>query len=478
MKNVRTRFAPSPTGFVHVGSIRTALFAWLVARQNNGQFILRIEDTDQQRQVGGATEHIIDSLRLLGLNYDEGPDVGGQFGPYIQSQRLSVYQDYARQLIDSGQAYADPYSPNQIQAWRDQATAAKKPFLYRHYRPEKPPVWDGRQPLRFRSNPKSYSWQDQVMGQLSASAEAVDDFILIKSDGFPTYNFAHIVDDATMKISHVIRGQEFVASLPNYLNLMEALHLKRPIFATMPHILNDSGHKKLSKRDGARDVLDYLAEGILVEALINFIASLGWNDGTEQEIFSRQELIEKFSLSRVQKSGARFDERRLSWFNGQWLRRLEIDQLMKRAAGFWGQHGALSSDKERRSALSLVQNRLRTLTDLPSLSEFLFAEPTVDWSIIEQNRSLAKLGRSRLLELLKITAQALSKLPLPDWTDQQIQSTLNDLLKQAGTKPAELFSLVRLALTFAPFSPGLAETMTVLGRQKTLARIERTINQA
>jgi hypothetical protein len=223
---IRTRFAPSPTGFLHVGGIRTALFAYLVARQAGGAFVLRLEDTDQKREVPGSREHLIASLKSLGLNYDEGPDVGGAYGPYVQSERLYIYKRWAEKLIDAGRAYADPYTPEEIQAFRDQAQAEKRAFLYRNHRPESPPKWDGMQPLRFKSEPKAYKWHDEVMGDLSTGPEVIDDIILIKSDGYPTYNFAHIVDDAEMQISHVIRGQEFISSMPNYLNLYEALGIE------------------------------------------------------------------------------------------------------------------------------------------------------------------------------------------------------------------------------------------------------------
>ena len=251
MNQVRTRFAPSPTGFIHVGNIRTALFAWLVARQSGGQFVLRIEDTDRARHVESAEQHIIDSLKSLGLDYDEGPDIGGQYAPYRQSERLDSYKKWAQVLIDKGRAYADPYSPEEIQAFRDQAQAQKLPFLYRNHRPENPPVWDGTRPLRFKSNPKAYVRIDAVMGELKTGPEVIDDIILIKSDGYPTYNFAHIIDDEEMRISHIIRGQEFLASIPNYLNIYEALELTPPIMATLPHILAPEGNKKLGKRDGA-----------------------------------------------------------------------------------------------------------------------------------------------------------------------------------------------------------------------------------
>src|SRR5262249_28038804 len=202
MKPVRTRFAPSPTGYMHVGGVRTALFAWLVARQNGGQFILRIEDTDKNREIKGSIDHIIKSLKWLGLDWDEGIDIGGRCAPYLQSERLDSYKLWAQKLIDLGRAYADPYSPDEVQAFRNQAQAEKKPFLFRNHRPEHPPTWDGTQPLRFKSEPKAYQWHDEVMGDLSAGPEVVDDFILIKSDGYPTYNFAHIFVDAEMQITH------------------------------------------------------------------------------------------------------------------------------------------------------------------------------------------------------------------------------------------------------------------------------------
>jgi len=335
MNKVRTRFAPSPTGYLHVGGIRTALFGWLVARQANGQFILRLEDTDKNREVEGSAAHLIESLKTLGIAYDEGPDKQGPYGPYRQSERLDLYKEWAQKLVDKGRAYADPYSAAEVQKFREQAQKEKKPFLYRNHRPDHPPAWDGSQPLRFKSDPKAYAWHDEVMGDLKTGPEVVDDFILIKSDGYPTYNFCHIVDDHLMEISHIIRGQEFLASMPNYLNLYEALEIDHPVFATMPHILNEAGNKKLGKRDGAKDVLDYIREGYLPEALRSFIATLGWNDGTEQEVFTTDELIEKFSLDRVGRSGAHFDERRLNWVNGAVIRSMSLNDLYKQVEKFW-----------------------------------------------------------------------------------------------------------------------------------------------
>lgn len=472
MTSVRTRFAPSPTGFLHVGGIRTALFAFLVAKQAKGTFVLRFEDTDKKREVPGSAEHLISSLKAIGIEYDEGPDVGGPFGPYIQSQRLDHYQAWVERLIEQGRAYADPYTSKEMQSFRDEAAAQKRAFRYRDYRPEHPPVWDGTQPLRFRSDPKSYTYHDEVMGDITTSPEVVDDFILIKSDGYPTYNFAHIVDDAEMHISHVIRGQEFISSMPNYLALYEALGLERPIFAHLPHIMNEQGNKKLGKRDGAKDVLDYIRDGYLPEAMISFIATMGWNDGTEQEIFTKQELINSFSLNRVQKSGARFDEKRLLWMNGQFIRELNLDELAGRIEYFWPESAKKHSENYKKEVLKLAQDRLKTFKDLPALTSYFFEEPIPDLSLITENKQLRKLTPAEIVDILRTSRDALMQ---SDWTAEAIQETLNQLLEQTGQKPGTLFSLVRIATTWAPFSPQLNDTLRLLGQETTLARLQRAI---
>ena len=474
MTAIRTRFAPSPTGFLHVGGIRTALFAHLVARQTGGQFVLRLEDTDQKREVEGSAQHIIDSLTALGLHYDEGIGKEGNFGPYRQSDRLEIYQTWAQKLIDSGRAYADPYTSNEVQAFREEAQKNKIAFLYRNHRPENPPEWDGTTPLRLKSDPKSYEWHDEVMGDLHSGPEVVDDIILMKSDGFPTYNFAHIVDDAEMQITHVIRGQEFLASMPNYLNIYEALELQHPKFATMPHIMNEQGNKKLSKRDGVKDVLDYIRDGYLPETLVSFIATLGWNDGTEQEVFTKAELIQKFSLSRVQKSGARFDEKRLLWMNGQFIRELPLDDLYDQVSHFWPASAKTADEAYMKKVLSLAQDRLKTLADLPVLTNYFFEVPLQDLSLIDDNKQLKKLSKDDIRSFLSAAHTALSACD--DWTADQIQNTLNQLLKITGQKPGILFSLIRIATTWAPFSPQLNDTLELLGKEATLARIATAIH--
>lgn len=473
MKPARTRFAPSPTGYLHVGGIRTAVFAWLVARQSNGQFILRLEDTDKKREVAGSDQHVMDCLRALDLTYDEGPDIGGPYAPYCQSERLEIYQTWAQKLLAAGRAYADPYSTGEVQAFREEAQVQKRPFLYRNHRPAELPKWDGTQPLRFKSDPKPYQWQDAVMGKLSTGPEVIDDFILIKSDGYPTYNFAHIIDDHEMRITHLIRGQEFIASVPNYLNLYEALELPPPIMATVPHILGPDGQKKLSKRDGnAKDVLDYIRDGFLPEALINFIVSLGWNDGTEQEIFTTRELIAKFDLSRVQHSGAHFDERRLLWMNGHYIRELSLDTLYERVISYWPAEAATYDENYKKQVLGLTQERLKYFAELPELTRFFFADLPVDGTLISDHKQLKKFSNDELKSLL---TQAQKSLLESDFTTADLSARLNQLLEVTGQKPAVLFSLIRIASTQSPASPGLADSLAVLGKERSLQRLQKQL---
>ncbi len=473
---VRTRFAPSPTGFIHMGNLRTALFAYLVARHADGEFIVRLEDTDKNREVAGSAEHILQCLAILGVDYDEGVEKGGPYAPYKQSDRLEIYKRWANKLIDNGRAYADPYSPEEIQVFRNQAKVNKKAFLYREHRPENPPTWNGDTPLRFKSDPKAYDWHDLVMGDLSTGPEVIDDFVLMKSDGYPTYNFAHIVDDAEMNITHVIRGQEFISSQPNYLNLYEALEIERPIFATMPHILAETGGKKLGKRDGAKDVLDYVRDGYLPETLLSFIATLGWNDGTEQEIFTKSELIEKFSLDRVQRSGARFDDKRLLWMNGQIIRTLSLDELTDRVQDFWPDSAKTSTEEHRRTILGMVQDRLKTLTDLPLITDYFFTEPTPDWLMVEDNKQLKNIHRADLTTLLAEASSALESAA--DFTSTGLSDTLNQLLETTGQKPGVLFSIIRLAVSWSPFSPALPDTLATLGKETVLGRLQKAIETA
>ncbi len=467
-EKVKTRFAPSPTGFLHVGGVRTALFAWLVARQAKGEFILRIEDTDRMRHIENSEAHIIDSLAWLGINSDE--------QPARQSERLKLYKQWAKKLLDTGRAYADPYSKEELEALRDQSAKAKQPFLFRNHRPDNPPTWDGSQPLRFRSEPKDYKWHDEVMGDLSTGPEVVDDFIIMKSDGYPTYNFAHIIDDHDMNISHVIRSQEFLPSVPKFLNLYEALGVEKPKLATLPYVMGPDGKKKLSKRDGAKDILDYKRQGYLPEALINFLATLGWNDGSEQEIFSVSELIEKFDLSRVQRSGARFDEQRLLFMNGHYIRELPTAELNSRAEGFWSPEAKGTDTRYKEAVLELVQERLKYLGELPGLTSFFFIEPK-----IEQVLKLYKEPKDKQLakdpqDYKKILLAVIDELKESIFSADDIKKRLNKLLEHLETKPAVLFPVIRIAVTGSAVSPEIFGTLAVLGKEKGLSRLEKALS--
>ena len=468
-----TRFAPSPTGYIHIGNVRSAIYPYLLARQSDGKMILRIEDTDRARYVEGATELIEDTLEWLGLNWDEGPIVGGPNGPYFQSERKDIYQAWARKLIAAGRAYADPTSPEKIAEYREECNRSKTPFLYRNFRPLDTPEWQPGMPLRFKSEPKTYDWHDEVMGDMHSGPEVLDDIILIKKDGYPTYNFAHIVDDAEMGVTYVMRGVEYLSSTPNYLAIYEALGIDRPHLVSLPHILAPNGNKKLGKRDGAKSITEYRDDGVLAEAMLNYLACLGWNDGTEQEIYTKSDLIDRFSLDRIQSSGARYDETKLLWLNGQWIRKIFTEQgaeaLYARTRDFWPEIAATASDEYKLEVLSIIYDRLKTLSDLRDMTAYFFEEPRIDTEMLINNKFLKKLSEAELENLLKQSVEKLSRLAT--WTPDSLQTALNELLVDTGKKPAELFSLIRLSVSFAPFSPALHLTLAVLGRDISLARL-------
>ena len=468
-----TRFAPSPTGYIHIGNVRSAIYPYLFARQNNGKMILRIEDTDRERYVDGATELIEDTLKWLGMDWDEGPIVGGEHGPYFQSERLEIYHKWARKLIAEGRAYADPTPAEKIDEYRKECAEKKIPFLYRNFRPTETPEWEPGIPLRFKAEPKEYDWNDAVMGEMHAGKEVQDDIILIKKDGYPTYNFAHIVDDAEMGVTHVMRGVEYLSSTPNYLELYDAFGLPRPVFVSLPHILAPNGNKKLGKRDGAKSVTEYRDDGVLAEAMFNYLACLGWNDGTEQEIYTKDELIKKFSLDKIQTSGARYDETKLLWMNGQWIRKIFDEQgvsaLYDRTIGFWPEEAMSFSEDYRKKVLSIIYDRLKTLSDLREMTTYFFKDPEIDVDMMIENKFLKKLSESEIENLLKVVISRLTDLD--EWGADNIQNALNELLAETGKKPAELFSLIRIAISFAPFSPALNLTLETLGREISLARL-------
>ena len=475
MEKATTRFAPSPTGYIHIGNVRSAIYPYLVARQSGGKMILRIEDTDRERYVEGATELIEDTLKWLGLDWDEGPIVGGPSEPYFQSERLGIYMKWVQKLLDSGRAYADPTPAEKIDEYRKKCEQEKVPFLYRNFRPENPPKWEPGMPIRFKTEPKEDSWTDAVMGDMHTGPEVLDDIILIKKDGYPTYNFAHIVDDAEMGVTHVMRGVEYLSSTPNYLALYEAFGLERPVLVSLPHILAPTGNKKLGKRDGAKSATEYRDDGVLPEAMLNYLACLGWNDGTEQEIYTKEELIKSFSLDRIQNSGARYDETKLLWMNGQWIRRIFDEQgaraLYDRTIGFWPAEAEEFPEEYRVKVLSIIYDRLKVLSDLKTMTTYFFKDPEVDVNMIVENKFLKKMSEAELEDLLKTSIRELTALE--DWNADSLQEVLNNLLENTGKKPAELFSLIRIALSFAPFSPALNLTLGTLGRETSLARLNR-----
>lgn len=472
-QKIVTRFAPSPTGFLHVGGVRTALYAWLWARKNKGTFILRIEDTDKEREVPGSIKHIQGVLNWLGLLWDEGPETSGVHAPYLQSERLDLYKKYAKILINKGLAYADPYSEEEVNQFREKAELNKKPFLYREHRPENLPPWDGTKPLRFKvPEVKSYHWQDIVYGDLSAGPEALDDFILIKSDGYPTYNFAHIVDDIEMGVTHVMRGQEFISSVPKFLSLYEALEIKPPLFATLPPIMGRDGKKKLSKRDGAKDALDYKSEGYLPEAMINFLALLGWHpapgkDGKEKEIFSKEELIQAFDLSRIGHSGAQWNEEKLNWINKEHLKLLSEEDLKSKV------FDNLPDELKIEKLIPIIIERIAKFGDIKEMVskgelDFFYKKPIIE----EQKLIFKDATKEVILNNLKIAKKALEEIKEEDFTRENIKNILMTLANNSKNR-GEFLHPIRFALTGLERSPDPFVVAEILGKDETISRLQK-----
>jgi len=465
-----TRFAPSPTGFMHVGGVRTALYAYLLARKNKGIFILRIEDTDKEREVEGSVEHIIESLRWLNINWDEGVDIGGPSAPYLQSKRLESYKKYAQILIDKGLAYSDPYTEDQVDEFRKNAEAAKRAFLYREHRPENFEKWDGTKPLRFKvPEIKNYKWNDLVYGDLSAGPEALDDFILIKSDGFPTYNFAHIIDDIEMGVTHVTRGQEFISSVPKFLSLYEALSIKPPLFVTLPPIMGPDGKKKLGKRDGAKDVLDYRKEGYLPEAMVNFLALLGWNPGDDREIFTMDELINAFDISRIGHSGAQWNDDKLDWINKEHIKKLSPEEL-KNKIFEW-----LPEELKKEKLIPVITERISKFGDIKKMVEageldFFYKKPEYSKEkLIYKNIPIEKISAN-----LKDAYEGLAKMNENDFNVENIKNILMKIADEKGSR-GELLHPVRYALSGLDKSPDPFVIAEILGKNETLSRIQKAI---
>lgn len=464
-----TRFAPSPTGFIHIGGVRTALYAWAWAKKNKGTFILRIEDTDKAREVKGSISHIIESLKWLGINWDEGPDIGGPSAPYLQSERLEIYKKYANILLEKGYAYPDPYTKEEVDSLRQKAEEQKKPFLFRDHRPDKFDTWDGTKPLRLKiKDVEEYKWNDAVRGELSAGGRSADDFVLIKSDGYPTYNFAHIVDDLEMGVTHIMRADEFIASMPIYLSLYEALEITPPIFVTLPPILGEEGKKKLGKRDGAKDILDYREEGFLPEAMLNFLVLMGWNPGGEKEIFSKEEFIELFDISHIHKSGAMFNEEKLLWINKEHIRRQSKDLQLQSIKPYMKGY----EDDMLERLLPTIIDRISNYGELASVesTEFRFfvKHPKLDVEKILWKDSPKEEALHHLKEIKKILTES----------DFSSADSIKQLLMSYAEKNGKGNVLwpLRMSLSGQEKSVDPFTICYVLGRDETIKRIDSACN--
>ncbi len=481
---VRVRFAPSPTGSLHVGNIRTALFAWLFARHNSGSFILRIEDTDVARRVEGAIEEIMGSLKWLGLDWDEGPDVGGDYGPYVQSERLELYRYAAQQLISQGDAYYCYCSPERLQEMRAEQMKRKQPPGYdRHCRDLPVEMWAGkaqegtRPVIRFKTPLEGQTgFSDIVWGDVKFENNILDDLVLLKSDGYPTYNLANIVDDHAMEISHVIRAEEFISTTPHHVLLYKALGYEPPQFAHLPRVLG-SDRSKLSKRHGAVSISEFQKQGYLPEAMVNFLALLGWSLDDKTEIMSRHELINNFSLERVSKTAAVFNREKLDWMNGVYIRGLSPKDFVRQALPFLDK--GLPAEVKRPLPLSyvkrimpLIQERAKTLAEVPDLTRFFFAEKLDYQTDLLIGKKMDKESATRALE---VSLQRLNTLQAFD--EESLEGLLRPLAVELELKTGQLFGTLRVAVTGLTAAPPLFQTMAVLGKEQCLQRIEAALNK-
>lgn len=478
MPTVRVRYAPSPTGAPHIGNLRTALFNWLWARHNNGKFVLRVEDTDQAREVDNGLELIMESLRFLGMNWDEGPDIGGAYGPYHQSERLPIYKKYADQLVEKGAAYYCYCTSEELARMRQEQEARGEPTRYdrrcrwltAEQRAEReaqglPRVVRLAVPLEgFTTLP------DFIHGDITIPNADVDDQVLMKSDGFPTYHMAVVIDDHLMEITHVMRGDEWISSFPKHILLYNAFGWTPPQFGHMPVVLGPD-KKKLSKRHGATSVIQFGEEGYLVEALLNFMALLGWAYDGERELFTPQELVEVFTLDHIHSSPAVFDRAKLDWMNGHYIRSLSTDDLAARLLPFLTRAG-IEADVETTGQIApLVQERLKRLDQAPALVDFIFQDQ------IEYDPKLligSKLNAVESLNALKNAGEVLDNFDSFDNGDA-MEHELRAASEKLGLKPAQFFGVLRIALTGKTVTPPLVGVMKIMGKQKSMERVEKAL---
>ena len=482
-KNFRVRFAPSPTGEPHVGNIRTAIFDWLLARQQGGQFIVRVEDTDQARAVDGAVEVILEALDWLGLEWDEGPDIGGMHAPYKQSERLELYSKHAEELIEGGFAYRCYCSEERLDAVRKTRSKEENASGYdrrcrnlsqgERGRLEAELDAQGDCPVvRFKMPlDGTTTIDDLVRGEVTFENRLVDDFVMLKSDGYPTYHLAHLVDDHEMEITHVLRGEEWLPSAPRHLQLYDALGWQPPVFAHLPIILAPD-RSKLSKRHGATSLLEYREMGYLPHTMVNFLTLLGWSLDDKTELFSAKDLIDSFSIERVSKSGAIFNNDKLDWMNGHYIRDMSSDELADSLLDFWEAYPppempALPSRELALKIAPMVQERLKTLRDAAPLVAFLFKDD-IEYSADELiQRRMDSESTQRCLQAAKV---ALAKLDA--YNTESIETTLRGLVKDIDVKAGQLFGSLRVATTGQRVAPPLFESLEVLGRERTLDLID------
>ncbi|MBN2239051.1 MAG: glutamate--tRNA ligase [Dehalococcoidales bacterium] len=481
---VRVRLAPSPTGYLHIGNLKTAMYDWILAKHTGGSFILRIEDTDLNRKVEGAIEVLYESLRWMGLDWDEGPDVGGEYGPYIQSERLPLYQEAAEKLVAQGDAYYCYCSSERLEQVRKEQAARKEPPGYdRHCRnltPEQRADYEaqGIKPvIRFKTPREGQIvHHDLIYGEVTFDASTVNDFVMLKSDGYPTYHLANVVDDHAMKISHVIRAEEWISSVPMHLLIYKALGYQPPQYVHHPMVLGPN-RAKLSKRHGDVAVLLYRDKGYLPEALFNFLALIGWSLDDKTEIMTRQELIDNFSLERISKTGALFNREKLEWMNGLYIRNLSLDEFTERVMPFMERDlpetvkRPLDVDYVKR-CMELVQERSKTLAEAPELVTFLFTDD------IEYEPDMLigkKMTKEDAVKALEASLEKLKNLAVFD--TESMETVLRPLAEELGLKAGQLFGTLRTATTGRTAAPPLFQTMEVLGREKSLARIEEALQK-
>ena len=473
---IRTRFAPSPTGFMHVGNLRTALYEYLTARHGDGCFVLRIEDTDQERYVEGATQVIYDTLKLAGIDHDEGPDLGGNFGPYVQSERLGLYKPYAEQLVLQGKAYRCFCSKERLESLREQSESGydrhcrnlSEDEIARNLADGIPYVIRQKMPLTGES-----TYTDLVYGDITIPNEDLDDQVLIKADGFPTYNFANVIDDHLMGITHVVRGSEYLSSTPKYNALYEAFGWDIPTYIHLPLIMGKSvdeeGNEvvsKLSKRHGSTGFMDLVNEGFLPEAIINYIALLGWAPTDNREIFSMEELIKAFDPKGISKSPSVFDYDKLEWVNAEYIKKMTYDEFISHAKPFFDE---LKIDESNYPMLEeILKPRVTRFTQIPEKLEFISKFEEFDLGLFEHKKSKSTQDTSK-----QILGDILPLLEKCDWTRESISRLLTGFAAEHEMKNALVMWPVRIAAAGVAVTPGgCAEVLMLLGKEESLRRIK------